>query len=605
MATDGDSSSGDEVSVNIRCSSGSKFTAKTKLDSTVGNFKVIVAQSCDVPAEQQRLIYKGRILKDDQTLASYGLQEDHTIHMVRGFAPSASTTPPGTANIGGTDTTAATGTAAPTESGGLGGSGLGASLFPGIGLGGLGGTGGSGLLGAGIPDFEQMQQQLNQNPNMMRDIMNMPAIQSSMNNLMNNPDLMRNLVMSNPQMREIIDRNPELAHILNDPSILRQTLETARNPELMREMMRNTDRAMSNIEASPEGFNMLRRMYENVQEPFLNATTMAGDAGNTQNTSPFAALFGSQGAAGQQRDGPTNPSTTGSESGAPNTNPLPNPWNNTPGGTQTNSAQRTNPSGDSRPAPLGGLSNLPDLDNMFGGAQDLSSMSQIMQNPAMSQMMQNVLSNPQFMSQIVNTNPQLRAMTESNPQLREMMQNPELLRQLASPDTMQQMMTLQQSLFSGMNRPQTNQDPLQSGGTTGNTNNMAFETLMNMFGGLGAGGLTTPENSNVPPEELYATQLTQLQEMGFFDTLENIRALQATRGNVHAASGPEVREDEAAFEPALLAQRLVLTKWTKGMQIPLVEAQHWHHWLPYLNSFPRLAREWFERHMRWAGGTFG
>lgn len=41
--------------------------------------------------------------------------------------------------------------------------------------------------------------------------------------------------------------------------------------------------------------------------------------------------------------------------------------------------------------------------------------------------------------------------------------------------------------------------------------------------------------SVVPPEELYATQLSQLQEMGFFDTQENVRALRATSGNVHAA----------------------------------------------------------------------
>ena len=34
---------------------------------------------------------------------------------------------------------------------------------------------------------------------------------------------------------------------------------------LMREHMRNTDRAVSNIESHPEGFNALRRMYENVQ----------------------------------------------------------------------------------------------------------------------------------------------------------------------------------------------------------------------------------------------------------------------------------------------------------------------------------------------------
>jgi len=38
-----------------------------------------------------------------------------------------------------------------------------------------------------------------------------------------------------------------------------------------------------------------------------------------------------------------------------------------------------------------------------------------------------------------------------------------------------------------------------------------------------------------PPEQLYASQLSQLQEMGFFDTQENIRALVATSGNVHAA----------------------------------------------------------------------
>ncbi|GMJ06902.1 hypothetical protein HRI_004359400 [Hibiscus trionum] len=99
------------------------------------------------------------------------------------------------------------------------GAGLGASLFPGLsplGVGG-GGGGGFGLFGSGIPEFEQVQQQLTQNPNMMREIMNTPAIQS----LMNNPELMRSLIMSNPQMREIIDKNPELGHILNDPSILR------------------------------------------------------------------------------------------------------------------------------------------------------------------------------------------------------------------------------------------------------------------------------------------------------------------------------------------------------------------------------------------------
>ncbi|GLT70631.1 hypothetical protein SLA2020_426960 [Shorea laevis] len=349
---------------------------------------------------------------------------------------------------------------------------------------------------------------------MMREIMNMPAIQG----LMNNPDLMRSLIMSNPQMREIIDRNPELAHVLNDPGILRQTIEAARNPELMREMMRNTDRAMSNIESSPEGFNMLRRMYENVQEPFLNATTMGGNTGNDLGSNPFAALLANQGLS------------------SPNTNPLPNPWN-TGGGTQTTTT-RPNPAGDTRAPGVGGLGGigLPDMENMFNGTSDASLLNQFLQNPAVSQMMQSLLSNPQYMNQILSLNPQLRGMVDMNPQLREMMQNPDLLRQLTNPETMQQMLALQQSLMSRLNQRQSTQDGAQTGGTTGGTpNNAALELMMNMFGGLGAGSLSVPSNPDVPPEELYATQLSQLQEMGFFDTQENIRALRATAGNVHAA----------------------------------------------------------------------
>ncbi|CAN6685142.1 unnamed protein product [Malus baccata var. baccata] len=441
--------------INIRCSNGSKFSVRASLDSTVGAFKEVLSQNCDIPADQQRLIYKGRILKDDQTLTSYGLQADHTVHMVRAFAAPASNPAPPAANATSASPTTAPGVTrgvGSTEREGLQTPDLGASLLFGQGLNPLGGGGGQGLFGAGLPEFEQVQQQLTQNPNMMRDIMNMPAIQS----LMNNPDLMRGLIMNNPQMRDIIDRNPELAHVLNDPGILRQTLEAARNPELMREMMRNTDRAMSNIESSPEGFNMLRRMYENVQEPFLNATT--GNAGNDLGSNPFSALLGNQGGA-QARDGSNNPSTTGSEtpagSVAPNTNPLPNPWGAAGGGNPPNTT-RTNPVGDGRAASIAGLGGLglPGMEQMLGGMPDANAMNQLLQNPAISQMMQSMLSNPQYMNQILN--PQLRGMVDSNPQFREMMQNPELLRQLTNPETMQQMLALQQSLFSG-NRQQPTQ----------------------------------------------------------------------------------------------------------------------------------------------------
>lgn len=549
MGADGDSGDSSVTSraaspatLHVRCSNGSKFSVQTALDAFVGAFKSLLSEKCDVPAEQQRLIYKGRILKDDQTLESYGLESDHTIHLVRGATPSttsnnnasnlgASPTNNSAANLGASPTNNTTATSPSFNAGGgLGGAELGASFLPGLGSNGLFG-GASGLFGTGLPEFDQVQQQLTQNPNMMRDIMNMPAIQ----NLMNNPDLMRNLIMSNPQMREILDRNPDLAHVLNDPSTLRQTLEAARNPELMREMMRNTDRAMSNIESSPEGFNMLRRMYETVQEPFLNATTMEGNTGSDASLNPFAALLGNQG--NLQSRGSTRSSAASSDaangSPSPNTNPLPNPWNNGAGGTQTNARSTT--AGDGRTGGIAGLGGLgtPELERMAGGLPDSSVFNQVLQNPAMSQMMQSLLSNPQYINQIFNMNPQLRTMMESNTQLREMMQNPEFLRQLASPETLQQILTLQQSLSSMLGRQQSNQGQNQ---TTGATGNAGMEFLMQMFGGLGASGnLGVPNTRNAPPEELYATQLAQLQEMGFFDTQENIRALIATAGNVHAA----------------------------------------------------------------------
>ncbi|XP_059640102.1 ubiquitin domain-containing protein DSK2b-like isoform X2 [Cornus florida] len=530
-----ESNGGDGVTIHIRCSNNSRFSVQIRLNSTVESFKSVIAQNCDIPAQQQRLIYKGRILKDDQTLESYGLEADHTVHLVRGFASAASANTTGVAvtNTGGSDTAPDVARSVGSdESGALGGSGLGTSLFPGLGLNEPGRS--VGLFGAGLPEFEHLQQELTQNPDMMRDIMNTPLVQ----NLMNNPDIMRNLISNNPQMREIVDRNPELGHILNDPSTLRQTMEAARNPELMREMMRNTDRAMSNIESTPEGFNMLRRMYENVQEPFLNATSATGDTTNELGSNPFAALLGTQGG-DHGGDQSTNPTIAGSEtannSPAPNTNPLPNPWASAgAGGAQANNTTRSNPAGDAASPALGGLGGL-GLPNMLGAMQDPSSLNQFMQSPAVSQMMQSFLSNPQYMNQIIGFNPQLRSMLDTNPQLREMMQNPEFFRQLTSPETMQQLLTLQQSMFSQPGRQQSTQEPGQTGGATGTLDNMGLEMLMNMFGGLGTGNIAVPNRSDVPPEELYATQLLQLQEMGFFDTQENIRALTAAAGNVHTA----------------------------------------------------------------------
>ncbi|KAL9160600.1 hypothetical protein ABFS82_08G211200 [Erythranthe guttata] len=87
----GDSSShaagGEEVTVNVSRLSGSKLNPfKVNLGWTVDFFKSILVEEFEMPIHEQRLIYRGRILKGDKTFQSYGLKSGHTVHLVRNFA---------------------------------------------------------------------------------------------------------------------------------------------------------------------------------------------------------------------------------------------------------------------------------------------------------------------------------------------------------------------------------------------------------------------------------------------------------------------------------------------------------------------------------------
>lgn len=58
--------------VHVRCSNGNKFTVEVDLGATVLALKGLLVERSEIPADQQRLIYKGRVLKDDHLLNSYG-----------------------------------------------------------------------------------------------------------------------------------------------------------------------------------------------------------------------------------------------------------------------------------------------------------------------------------------------------------------------------------------------------------------------------------------------------------------------------------------------------------------------------------------------------
>ncbi|KAI9342549.1 ubiquitin-like polyubiquitin-binding protein [Obelidium mucronatum] len=178
----------------------------------------------------------------------------------------------------------------------------------------------------------------------------------------------------------------------------------------------------------------------------------------------------------------------------------------------------------------------------LGGPPGLDAL---LQNPQMAQAMAGLMSNPQFMDMMIASNPQLANMP---PEARQFMQSEQFRQMMADPNTLRMMAQMQQMapLMGGGMNPFAPANGATANPYTGlNANPMnptgagAFDPAllqMLMGGGAAGGGLGAPlPPAPANPEEAYQVQLRQLQDMGFYDAAENIRALTATRGNVEAA----------------------------------------------------------------------
>lgn len=389
---------------------------------------------------------------------------------------------------------------------------------------------------------------------MLRQMMDNPLVQ----NLMSNTDYVRTILTSSPQMQQLMERNPEISHLLNNPELLRQTMDMVRNPAALQELMRTQDRALSNLESVPGGYNALRRMYTELQEPMLNA------AQEQFGSNPFAELASS---------GTTDSSTQGTEV----RDPLPNPWaprtattNSSTGSTTTGSTASTGVTGS------GGMFNSPGMQSLMQQiTQDPNMIQSMMSAPYMQTMMQTLASNPQMMEQMLQSSPLLAG----NPQLREQMSQmlPTMAQQLQSPQMqsvfsnpqaleaifqiqrgMDQLQRVAPDLMTGLGgvgginplaglippastttsstNPTSTPSTTSPGSTPGQADLAALMAQMLSSGSFGnLGGTGSPGVNLPPPEERFRTQLEQLSAMGFVNREANIRALTATFGDVNAA----------------------------------------------------------------------
>ncbi|KAM9385068.1 LOW QUALITY PROTEIN: ubiquilin-4-like [Pholidichthys leucotaenia] len=530
-------------------------------DASVTQFKEEISKRFKAKQDQLVLIFAGKILKDGDSLSQHGIKDGLTVHLViktahkaaDGSSTSASSSAstqagsPSTSSsaINPPSTTAPSGSAPPP------------TQTPNL-LAGFGDLSSLAGLGMGSANFmelqQQMQRQLLSNPEMLSQIMENPLVQ----NMMSNPDLMRQMIMANPQMQQLMERNPEISHMLNNPELMRQTMELARNPAMMQEMMRNQDRALSNLESIPGGYNALRRMYTDIQEPMFSA------AREQFGSNPFSALGGSAESGAQ-------PSRT------ENREPLPNPWGtpNSPttsesGGGTTGSTTTTAGSNPTVSNPLGinpgnlgnGMFNSPGMQSLL---QQISENPQLMQNmlsaPYMRNMMQSLAQNPELASQVLMNNPLFAGNQQLQDQFRaqlpfflQQMQNPEALSVMTNPRAMQALLQIQQGLQTLQTEAPGLMPSLMAGGIPGvptggsvPTENSAssspsnvgtntaqqqlMQQMLQMFAGGGAGGTATTQT----PEVRFQSQLDQLNAMGFINREANLQALIATGGDINAA----------------------------------------------------------------------
>ena len=198
--------------------------------------------------------------------------------------------------------------------------------------------------------------------------------------------LFNSLLTSHPQMRQLMEQNPEISHILNNPSALRETMEMATNPKMMLELMHHQDRVIANIESMPGGFNALQRMYRVIQEPMLKATQ------DQFGSNPFQTLSSS--------DVNTRHPT------GENVAPLPIPWSQSNTNSSSTRTPERNNTGSNSGMDSGifgsGMESL--MQQMLGNSE---AMQGILNSPATQSMLRNLSENPDLVSNMIQNNPLL------------------------------------------------------------------------------------------------------------------------------------------------------------------------------------------------------
>lgn len=372
-----------QLTFTVKSSQDAKHSVTISANATVADLKAKLSASdyADLPAERQRLIYSGRVLKDPDTLSSYKIKDGHTIHLVKGAESNQRQNP---ANQGGATPSAAAGGAAsnvPTNIAAGTGTHNPLAQLTGARYAGFHQLPGADMFGAdggmGAPPDPDQLLRLLENPNFAQQ----------MNEAMNNPDVI-NMMRNNPMLRnnpmaQMVFDNPEMRRMLMNPEFIRMQMSMQRNmgglgggnnafpaPGV-------TDGTQQQTGTQPQNSTLQQPQQQQQQQP--NPFGMFGGMGGASGANPFAALFGGNPGAAQGTTPAVTPPVGSAGQGTPAAQGTP--------GANTGAQNQPNPFANLF-AGMGGQNQAQ------AGSDPLAEMTrQMMQNPEMMRSAMNMMSN--------------------------------------------------------------------------------------------------------------------------------------------------------------------------------------------------------------------